>query len=205
MVHNGPMSREVLSLLAVVLTFAGFAPYVRSIRQGRTKPHVFSWVIWGSTTCVVFVAQLSAGGGLGAWPIGLSGLITLYIAALAFARRADCRITRTDWWFFLSAMSALPLWYLSADPWWAVLILTSVDVVGFWPTLRKAWAHPFEENLTFFALFAMRNVLATAALERYSLTTVLFPAATGAACLLLIGAVTYRRQQHRHPRTGRAP
>jgi hypothetical protein len=197
------MSREILSLLAVALTFAGFVPYVRGIRRGQTKPHVFSWVIWGSTTCVVFLAQLSAGGGLGAWPIGLSGLITLYIAALAFARRADCSITRTDWVFFLAAMSALPMWYLSADPWWAVLILTTVDVIGFWPTLRKAWAHPFEENLTFFALFAVRNLLATAALEQHSPTTVLFPAATGLACLILIGAVMHRRQRLRQ--TGHAP
>jgi hypothetical protein len=51
--------------------------YIHSIQQGTTKPHVFSWVIWGSTTFVVFLAQLADKGGAGAWPIGVSGIITL--------------------------------------------------------------------------------------------------------------------------------
>jgi hypothetical protein len=187
------MYKELLSGLAILLTLIAFVPYIRAIRQGKTKPHVFSWVIWGSTTFIAFLAQVSGGGGVGAWPIGVSGVISLYIAALAYARRADSHITRADWWFFLAAMLSLPVWYLTADPLWAVVVLTSVDVIGFGPTLRKAYRWPFEENLTFFAIFAVRNLLAVAALEIYSLTTVLFPAATGLACMVLIAVVGFRR------------
>ncbi len=43
----------VFSGLAIALTFVAFVPYIRSILQGVTKPHVFSWVIWGTTTVVV--------------------------------------------------------------------------------------------------------------------------------------------------------
>jgi hypothetical protein len=32
---------------AIALTFAAFLPYIVSIRAGRTRPHVFSWLIWG--------------------------------------------------------------------------------------------------------------------------------------------------------------
>lgn len=186
--------REILSAIAVALTFTGFIPYIRAILPNQTRPHVFSWVIWGSTTFIAFLAQLSGGGGIGAWPIGISGLITIYIAALAYTRRADNSITRHDWWFFIAGMSSLPLWYFTAEPLWAVVVLTSVDVIGFGPTLRKAYSLPFEENRTFFAIFATRNLVAIAALETYSLTTVLFPAATGLACLVLIVLVGYRRQ-----------
>jgi predicted small integral membrane protein len=56
------------SALAVVLTFVAFVPYIRSILAGRTKPHVFSWVIWGITTMIVFFAQLEVKSGMGAWP-----------------------------------------------------------------------------------------------------------------------------------------
>ncbi|ONF43789.1 hypothetical protein BTO32_09045 [Marinobacter lutaoensis] len=194
--------REWLSAAAIALTFAGFVPYIRTVRQGRVKPHVFSWMIWGSTTFVVFLAQLSDGGGAGAWPIGVSGLVTLYIAVLAYGRRSDTRITRTDWGCFLVATASLPLWYLSADPFWAVLVLTTVDLAGFGPTLRKALAHPFEENLTFFILFALRNLVAILALERYTATTVLFPAATGLACVVLIALVGLRRQRVAASRDG---
>lgn len=48
----------VLSGLAIALTFVAFVPYIRSIFVGDTRPHVFSWVIWGITTGIVFFAQL---------------------------------------------------------------------------------------------------------------------------------------------------
>lgn len=186
--------KEILSATAIALTFAAFVPYIRAIVRGATKPHVFSWVIWGATTFVVFLAQLEGKGGVGAWPIGVSGSITILVAFLAYVKRADITITKTDWWFFASAMSALPLWYLTSDPLWAVVVLTAVDVLGFGPTVRKAYSFPHSESLLFFFLFAVRNLLVIMALENYSLTTVLFPAAIAAACMLLMAMVTYRRR-----------
>ncbi len=186
--------KELLSGVAIALTFLAFFPYIRSIMQGKIKPHVFSWVIWGATTFIVFLAQLDDNGGAGAWPIGVSGVITIYVAITAFINRSDISITRTDWVFFITAMSSLPFWYFTSDPLWAVVILTTVDVLGFGPTVRKAYISPFDEQLTFFALFMARNSVVIMALENYSLTTVLFPAAIAAACLLLILMVSYRRR-----------
>jgi hypothetical protein len=187
--------KELLSAAAITLTFIAFLPYIRSILQGKTKPHVFSWIIWGSTTFVVFLAQLSGGGGAGAWPIGVSGIITLYVAILAYTKKSDSTITRVDWGFLLLAMTSLPLWYVTSDPLWAVVILTTVDLFGFGPTFRKAYHHPFEEQLIFYGLMATRNIIAVMALEHYSLTTVLFPAALASACLVFIPMVAYRRRK----------
>lgn len=185
--------KELLSAVAIALTFVAFFPYIRSIINGAIKPHVFSWVIWGTTTFVVFLAQLEDNGGAGAWPIGVSGSITIFIALLAYVKRADMTITRTDWLFFASAMSSLPFWYFTSDPVWAVVILTTVDVLGFGPTVRKTYAFPHSESLLFFALFATRNLVVIMALENYSVTTVLFPAVIAAACMSLMVMVTYRR------------
>lgn len=186
--------KEALSAVAIVLTFAAFVPYIRTIISGTTKPHVFSWVIWGATTFVVFLAQLEGKGGVGAWPIGVSGSITIFVALLAYVKRADITITKTDWLFFASAMSSLPFWYLTSDPLWAVVVLTTVDVLGFGPTVRKAYRFPHSESLLFFTLFAARNLLVVMALENYSVATVLFPAVIGAACMLLMAVITYRRR-----------
>ncbi len=187
------MYKELLSAIAIALTFAAFFPYIRSIVQGKAKPHVFSWVIWGSTTFIVFLAQLADNGGAGAWPIGVSGAVTLYVAFLAHKHRADNSITRTDWVFFILAMSSLPLWYLTSDPLWAVLILTMTDLLGFGPTFRKAYIFPFEEQLTFFIIMAARNLISIAALEHYSMATVTFPAAVALACIIFTVMVTIRR------------
>ncbi len=186
--------KELLSAVAIALTFVAFFPYIRSIMQGKIKPHVFSWVIWGTTTFIVFLAQLEDNGGAGAWPIGVSGVITVYVAIIAFMKRSDITITKTDWAFFITAITSLPFWYFTSDPLWAVVILTTVDVLGFGPTVRKAYMFPFEEQLTFFALFMVRNSIVIMALENYSLTTVLFPAVIASTCLLLIFMVWYRRR-----------
>ena len=186
--------KEIFSAIAIALTIIAFFPYIRSILKEETKPHVFSWVIWGSTTFIVFLAQLKDGGGVGAWPIGVSGLITIYVAFLAYLKKSDKTITLIDWCFFLSAMTSLPAWYLTSDPLWAVVVLTAVDVLGFGPTVRKAYVHPFEENLTFFSIIMARNLIVIMAMEYYSLTTVLFPAVIAVACLTLIAMVMLRRR-----------
>lgn len=186
--------KEIFSALAIALTFFAFLPYIRSILKDEIKPHVFSWVIWGSTTFIVFLAQLEDGGGAGAWPIGVSGVISVYVAFLAYVKKSDISITRIDWCFFLSAMASLPFWYFTSDPLWAVVILTIVDALGFGPTVRKAYFYPFEENLTFFSIFMVRNLVAILALEHYSLTTVLFPAVIAGTCFALIFMVAYRRR-----------
>ncbi|MGB3293125.1 MAG: hypothetical protein WBB01_09070 [Phormidesmis sp.] len=188
------MSKELLSAAAISLTFGMFFPYIRSIQRGQTKPHVFSWVIWGLGTLIVFFAQLAGHGGLGAWPIGVSGVITSYIALLAYLKRADTLITSSDWIFFSAALSALPFWFLTSDPLWAVVTLTVTDLIGFGPTVRKAYRHPYGESVSFFALSAARNLLVIFALEHYSLTTTLFPAVVGLACVLLVIMLICRRR-----------
>jgi len=163
--------KEILSGVAIVLTLMAFIPYIRAILGGAVKPHVFSWVIWGATTFLAFLAQLEDKGGVGAWPIGVSGSITIFIACLAYLKRADVTITKTDWLFFVAALSSLPLWYFTSDPLWAVILLTTVDVIGFGPTVRKAYHFPYSESLLFFGLFAMRNLLVMIAYRRRVLVT----------------------------------
>ena len=191
------MLKDIIGALAIALTLIAFLPYIASTWRGQTRPHVFSWVIWGITTFIVFLAQVKDGGGAGAWPIGVSGVITIGVAIVAYLKRADISITRLDTLFFIAAVSAVPLWYFTADPMWAVAILTVVDLLGFGPTLRKAFHFPHEENLTFFGLFLLRNLLVIVALEHYSVTTLLFPAAVALACLSLILLIGYRRTLNR--------
>ncbi len=183
------------SALAMALTLVGFYPYLRGILSGSTRPHVFSWVIWASTTLVVFFAQIEAGGGVGAWPVGLSGVLTTLIAVLAWRRRSDVSITRADWVFLVLALSSLPLWYLTDDAMWAVVVLTVVDLLGFGPTFRKVWAAPQSESCGFYGLFALRNTAVVLALEQHSFATVLFPAAIGVACVALVLLIAWGRSR----------
>lgn len=187
-------SNEVFSAIAMGLTFVAFYPYIRAILKGKTRPHVFSWFIWAAVTFTVATAQLAGGAGVGAWPIAVSGLITGGVALLALSKSADTSIHRADWIFLALAATSLPLWLLTNDPLAAVLILTSTDLLGFGPSIRKAWTLPHEENALFFTLGAIRNGFVVLALEHYSWTTALFPAAVGLACMAFVGMILMRRR-----------
>ena len=186
-------SKETFGLLALILTFAAFMPYYLSIWRGNTKPHVFSWCIWGAGTVMVCTAQLADGAGIGAWPIGVSGLLTFGVAILASMRSADLSIVKLDWVFLILALSALPLWFITSTPLSAVIVLTVVDLFGFGPSVRKAYHYPHEEKATFFLIAVFRNIFVIAALENYSWTTVLFPAVVGAACVIFVLLIMLRR------------
>ncbi len=185
--------KEMLGIVAIIMTLVGFVPYIKSIYAGKTKPHVFSWVIWGISTFIVFLAQVNDKGGAGTWSIGVSGVITLFIAWLAYYRKGDIGITKGDWVCFITALGTIPLWYVTSNPLWAVIILIAVDLVGFIPTFRKAYIKPFEEQLLLFVIMTVRNIISIMALEHYSLTTILFQAVISAVSIVFIIMVWIRR------------
>jgi hypothetical protein len=186
--------QTLASAASILLTIGAYVPYARAIRLGEVKPHFYSWVIWSLTTSIVFLAQLAADGGAGAWPTGVSALITIYVAALAWWLKSDLSVTPLDRGFLAAALAALPAWFFTADPLWSVVILTLVDALGFGPTLRKLWHFPYEESLLFYALFVLRSVLSIVALETLNLTTVLFPAMMVSACTLVCVLLCQRRR-----------
>jgi hypothetical protein len=70
-------------------------------RAGRVVPHVFTWIVRGTATLLAFVAAVQAGGGWGAWVIGLSAVTSFVVAACSHARRARLQIrarTRASSW-----------------------------------------------------------------------------------------------------------
>lgn len=192
------MYKDALAAAAIVLTVAMYVPYIRSIHAGRTRPQLLSWVTWTLSAFVVFFAQLAGDGGTGAWPTFVAGVVTAYIAVLAYRRRAVAIITKTDWGCFGVAVAALPCWLLASDPLLAVVLLTAVELVAFGPTFRFALVDPNRERIGFYLLGAARNALAIFALADCSLTTALFPAAKGAACVLLVATLAYRRTRLRY-------
>jgi hypothetical protein len=185
---------ELASLASIVLTVIAYAPYIAAIRKRAVKPHFFSWVIWSITTSVVSLAQFSAEGGVGVWPTAVSAAITLYVARMAWVLRSDISITRLDFGFLFASFAALPAWFVTSDPLWSVVILTVVDVLGFGPTLRKAYAYPHEESLQFYNLFIVRSLFSIFALETRNLTTVLFPAAMMVGCFVVVVLLWLRRK-----------
>lgn len=116
----------VFGFLSLLLSVASYVPYIRSILVANTKPHAFTWLVWGTVMAIAFVAQLSDRAGAGSWATGLSAAFCLAIAIIALFR-GEKHITRGDRIAFLATFLAIPLWVVTSDPLWSVLLVTGID------------------------------------------------------------------------------
>ena len=185
--------KEFFALIGVVITFVSYIPYFRDIFTGKTKPHAFTWLIWGTLTGVAFAAQLADEGGVGSIVLGLTAFISLAIftASLKVGRK---NIKRVDWYFLAAAIFSLLLWAITEDPLLSVIIITIIDAVAFAPTFRKAWVDPSTETEITFVLSAVKFIFAIAALQSYSLVTVLYPASLVLANGTFVLMLVYKRR-----------
>jgi uncharacterized protein with PQ loop repeat len=185
--------QEISALLALVFIGVAYIPYCRGMVRGTIKPHMFSWLVWGILISVVAVAQLSEGGGLGAWITVLDAVIPLGIAVFAF-KKDTVVITRGDWVAFLSALLILPLWLITNNPLYAVILATTINVLMYYPTARKSWHQPHEEGLGLFVVLSFQLCFIIFSLSVHNLITVLYPLVYIALNILLIGMLLWRRR-----------
>ena len=162
--------KDVFGLLSVVLSVVSYVPYARSIFVANTKPHAFTWLVWGAVMAIAFVAQLYDKAGAGSWATGLSAAFCLGIGVVAVFR-GEKHITIGDWIALLVTLIAIPLWVVTSDPLWSVLLVTGIDAVAYYPTFRKSYAKPDEELASKYILTVIRHLFSLLALERFTIVT----------------------------------
>lgn len=186
------VTSEILGWISLAFATAGYIPYLYSIWLGKTKPHGFSWFIWGLLTAIAYFAQVQSGAGPGSWATAMTACACFLITIFSLFK-GEKHITRSDWLTFTAALAAIPIWYITDNPLSAILLITLIDALGFWPTFRKSWHKPHEEHPLTYFLSAVKFTLSMLALHSFNWTTALYPASlifmNGAFVLMVI----YRR------------
>lgn len=189
----------VLSVIATLIACVSYVPYIRDIRRGKTKPHAFSWFIWALLAYIAGFAQIAGGGGVGAAVTLVTATISLWIAYIAF-KDGSVKITLGDKLSLAAALFAIPLWIITKQPLLSVVIVSFIDVIGFWPTIRKSFRSPEQETISTHLLSTIKHCVTIAAQQKYNLVTVLYPASlaitTGLFVLML---VVGRSKKRRNP------
>ncbi len=165
---------EILGAIATLIGLYGQVVYVRSIFKGQTKPHLFTWVVWGILGSIGFFAQLHDHAGPGAWALGVTAGFCLLNALLAL-KYGEPEITRGDKIALAASMTAILPWLMTSDPIGSVILISIIDIVAFYPTFRKSWLKPHEENLTAYNLANLKFGLSLCALHVFTINTTLYP------------------------------
>lgn len=160
---------------AVVGMLCAEVYYLRDTFHGKTKPHLFSWIIWAILMAISAVVQWAEGSTIAATATGVGGFLSLLVCVLAY-RRGEKHIAASDWICFVSALCAIPVWLMTRDPLYAAIMITLIDALGYFPTYRKSWSAPREENLSMYALSATTDMMICLSLAPFSLVAVLYPA-----------------------------
>ncbi|MDO8552610.1 MAG: hypothetical protein Q7S01_03735 [bacterium] len=186
----------ILGYITIVIAILGYIPYFRDIFRGKTKPHVFSWFIWGLINVIVFLAQVVGHGGAGSWVTAVTALACLTIAALSL-RNGKRDFSVIDWLSLAGALLAILLWVVTSEPLLTVILLTIADIIGFVPTFRKSYSKPQEETVAAFALAGLKYAIALFALNSFTMTTALFPTSLVLTNLVFVAMLMIRRKQLR--------
>lgn len=184
------MIKTIFGIIAVILTFIGYVPYIWSIIKGNTKPHIYSWLVWLLDAFIIFALQITYGAGASAFVMLAVGLLCLTVLILTIVKKGKSEIKLVDSIFLIFALIALAIWLLAKQPLVSALLITFVDLFGFVPTVRKSWHKPHSENAYFYTINALRFTLALVALQEYSIITIIYPAvwlvANGLFAIMLI-------------------
>jgi hypothetical protein len=184
----------IFSAISVIIGLLAFLPYLKSTISKKTKPHAFTWLIWGITQGTASVGLWVGGGGIGAISLTI-GTVLVFVIFFMSLKHGEKNITKSDKIVLTLALSAIAIWLFLDNPFLAVLLVSLIDVSGYIPTFRKSYNKPWTENPVSWGMFTFGNIFAILALANYNFLTLSYITAISSAnIILLIFLITRRRQ-----------
>lgn len=184
----------ILAIIASLLTIVGYFPYFQDIFKGKTKPHLYTWLIWAVTQGMATVAILYGGGRFAAASTIVGTILVLAICFLAL-KYGTKNITKSDTIILLLTIIAIFVWWQLRNPVLAVLMISAIDGIGYFPTWRKTYEEPWSETIFFWACMALVCAVTIMASAAYNILTVTYIAVLGVANLAMVAVIIWRRRK----------
>lgn len=157
-----------------IISLLSYLPYMRDCIRKRTRPHIFTWVVFAMLTAIAWWAQVQDGAGPGAW-ITLTTLMFCVVISVFAIPYGEKTITRSDWLSFGGAWLAVLLWVMTDDATWSLILVLVIDALAFYPTFRKTYYKPNEETLVFWIIGSLKFAVALVTLDNWTFLTWGYP------------------------------
>ena len=167
-----PLLKLILAIIGALLAVAGNTPYVIDIIKKKIQPHPYTWFIWSIVSGVTFFGQVAKGAGVAAIAFGASEIFTIVIFVFSL-QYGFKNIPKNDSFFLIAALLGIIPWLILKDPTWSVIIMVTIDLIAFVPTLKKTWHRPKTESPLLYGSNVLRHSFALAALSSYNIATML--------------------------------
>ena len=186
--------KEIIGGVATVLTFVAYIPYYRDILKGRTRPHIYSWSLWGLLTILLVALQIRGGAGPAVWVTIAAGLLCIGVVILSL-KNGSRDITKSDTSVAILSLAAIFFWLIVDQPVVSIILVIVADMLAFIPTVRKSYNDPYSETLSLYVTNALRFCLALLAVENYTFLSSSWIIAWACGNTLLSILLIVRRKQ----------
>lgn len=163
----------IIAIIAAALTIIAYIPYLKDIFAKRTKPHMFTWLIWCITQGTATVALLYGGGKFGSISLIIGTFLVFSIFLLSF-KYGTKDITASDIIVLALLFIAIVIWWQLDNSLIAVLMVSVIDSGGYIPTVRKTFKDPWSETLSFWIIMAIVSGLSIISNAEYNFLTVTY-------------------------------
>jgi len=185
--------KELLSLLGMFLAIYCLIPYYKGIFARTNKPHIYTWAIFTIIAGIAAAVQFAEDAGPGKWVMALNTFMCLTIVLLSL-RYGEKDIRRSDGVSLALALTIIPVWLLTNNPLWAVLMAMGIELFACYPTLRKSWSKPHEEVAQTWFLSSFMFIVSVMALEQISFVTAAYPLFVAMINFLVFFILLWRRR-----------
>lgn len=185
----------IFGILATILAIFSFIPYLQDIFRKKTKPHVYSWLVWSIIQTVGTLAMIKGGASFGSLGLALGCLLSIFIFLISF-KFGTRNITKVDTTLLIAALIIIVVWLTQEDPLWSVILVSLVDTIAYVPTYRKTYIDPHTETLSSYIFWVSSNIVAIIAIADYSLVTTLYISTLTVTDSLMIFILIFRRRKN---------
>jgi hypothetical protein len=195
----------ILGVLGAAVGVVDTIPYVRDTVYGSTRPHRWTWLIWGVLAVVACISQRADGASWSILMAATQAVLTGLVFLVAI-RHGEGGMSWIDVSLIAVACAGVVGWMVADEPLVAVGCVIVADLSAAAMMTPKAYRDPGSETLTMYALAGVGGALAAGAVGELDVSLLLYPAyycAVNIALALLIYA-RRRRTSWSPPRCARA-
>lgn len=150
---------QILFLLALAASFAGYAAYLTGLKRDLVEPNRASWLIWSAATAVEASTYAAVNPeGLQRWVFLFATVACVAITVALWRRSAWTAPTHTEIFCIATSLTALAIWAMFRDAFWAHMLVVAAVPVSFWPTWASVVADRGRERSPAWGLWTLGDL-----------------------------------------------
>jgi hypothetical protein len=188
--------KDIMGTLSVAIALFSYALYVWKTFRAHARPHPLSWLIFGVLSGTGFLIQLDQSAGAGSWVMGVTAAVCFMLCLIGLWQ-GERTFPWYEWAFLAAAAIVFAFYLWSQQPAASAILASIVNVLGFGPTLTKAWSRPHSDSASTFMLNGLKFVPSLFAMDSVTIATCVLPASLVVTNLAVAAIIAARRAKLR--------